>query len=298
MAYDRVMAILSQTVASGRGWRVIDVLCDHGPKDRAFAEQHTETSIAAVTHGSFQYRSTTGRAMLTPGSLLLGNAGACFECGHEHAAGDRCLAFHFAPAYFESVAAGVPGARSAGFSRPSLPPTERLVPLLAEAALARDEHDAFALEEIAVRLAGAAVGLLAERATTRRPTLRDERRITRTVRHIERHADEPLTLSRLAQEAAMSPYHFLRTFRDVTGLTPHRFILRARMYRAALRLRQSDDAVSAIAYECGFNDLATFNRRFARVMGATPTAYRVRRQGARENFSNRKSRNTAHRGSR
>jgi AraC-like DNA-binding protein len=292
------MAIASQTVASGPGWRVIDVVCDHGPEDRAFTEQHAETSIAIVTRGSFQYRSTVGRAMMTPGALLLGNAGTCFECGHEHAAGDRCLAFHFAPAYFESVAAGVPGARSAAFPRPSLPPAERLVSLLAEAVLARNERDEPALEDIAIRLAGAAIGLSAERAPARRPTLRDERRVTRAVRHIELHADEPLTLSRLAQEAAMSPYHFLRTFRDATGLTPHRFILRARMHRAALRLRQNDDAISAIAYECGFNDLATFNRRFTRVMGATPTAYRARRQGALENFSNRKSRNTATRGRR
>ena len=208
------------------------------------------------------------------------------------------LAFQFEPGYFECVATGVPEARASTFSRPSLPPDERLTPLLADAEHARDERDPLALEEISVRLAGAALGSVAAGLPRRHPTSRDERRITRAVRHIEAHANAALTLVGLAREAAMSPYHFLRTFRDVTGLTPHRFILRTRLHRAALRLQQNDDTVAAIAYECGFNDLATFNRRFRRVTGLTPVAYRARRQGALENFSNRKSRNTATRGKR
>jgi len=41
---------------------------------------------------------------MTPGSLFLGNGGECYECGHEHAAGDRCVAFHFTPAFMSSLA--------------------------------------------------------------------------------------------------------------------------------------------------------------------------------------------------
>jgi len=74
----------------------------------------------------------------------------------------------------------------------------------------------------------------------------------------------------------MSPYHFLRTFRQVVGVTPHQFILRTRLNRAAVRLRRSSESVSTIAFEAGFNDLSTFNRRFRRVMGASPSAYRAR----------------------
>jgi AraC family transcriptional regulator len=91
------MAISAHILASGTGWSVCDVVCDHGPRDRAFVEEHAQTTIAAVMSGSFQYRTQVGSTVLVPGALLLGNAGACFECGHEHAQGDRCLAFHFTP---------------------------------------------------------------------------------------------------------------------------------------------------------------------------------------------------------
>lgn len=59
-------------------------------------------------------------------------------------------------------------------------------------------------------------------------------------------------------------------------MTPHQFVLRTRLHRAAVRLRRSDESVSAIAFDVGFNDLSTFNRRFRRLMGASPSAYRNR----------------------
>jgi AraC family transcriptional regulator len=75
----------------------------------------------------------------------------------------------------------------------------------------------------------------------------------------------------------MSRYHFLRTFRHVVGLTPHQFILRTRLHRAALALRRSGRPVLEVALDAGFADLSTFNRRFRATMGVTPGAYR--RQG-------------------
>jgi AraC family transcriptional regulator len=285
------MALRIQTLASGSGWSVSDVVCDYGPHDHAFVEQHDDVAISAVTQGSFQYRTRTGAATLVPGSLLLGNAGSCFECGHEHAQGDRCLAFHFTPAFFERIAADVPGLRRATFACASLPPASGLIGLLAEAEVARDERDAAALEELATRIAGAVLTITADSGDpARRPSLLDERRITRAVRRIEAQADETLPLNALAREAAMSPYHFLRTFRQVTGMTPHQYVLHTRLYRAARRLRASADPVSAVALEAGFNDLATFNHRFRRLIGMTPSAFRAAasglkaRHGRKRNF--------------
>ena len=270
------MAFASHVLASGPGWRVHDAVCTYGPLDRPFEEQHAEVSIAAVTDGTFRYRTWQGAAVLVPGAVLLGNAGACFQCGHEHSHGDRCLAFHFAPAHLDAIVGDIADARLTSFAVPSLPPLPQLLPVLAAAEAARDDGDISAFEELAIRLAGAVAMLLARaQPPRRRPSARDERRITAAVRRIERQAQEALTLAELARDAAMSPYHFLRTFRQVTGLTPHQFILRLRLHRAAVRLRRSDEAVSTIAFDVGFNDLSTFNRRFRRLMGENPGSYRL-----------------------
>jgi AraC-like DNA-binding protein len=228
--------------------------------------------------GTFQYRTTTGAALLAPGSLLLGNDGASFECGHEHGTGDRCLAVLLAPELMETLAGAVPGVRRIAFAAPHLPPLASLVPLLAAAAAARDDGDPAALEEVALRLAGAVAWTLAgARRPAARASARDERRISEALRRIEAEAADPLSLADLARGAATSPYHFLRTFRQVVGMTPYQFILHRRLSRAAERLLRSDEPVSAIAFDAGFGDLSTFNRRFRRLIGCTPGAYRAAR---------------------
>jgi AraC family transcriptional regulator len=276
------IAILSAMTASvhrlafGPGWRVDDVICTAGPRQRPFEERHDTICIAAVVQGSFQYRSSHGAATLAPGSLLLGNQGDCFECGHDHAVGDRCLSFHYAPEAMEEVAAALPGAPRVGFAAPRLPPIASLAPLIAAAECAREDRDEAALEEIGLRLAGAVTTLVADGARSpRSPSWRDERRVTAALRRIEAEPDAPLSLAACASAAAMSRFHFLRTFQAVVGMTPHQYLLATRLRRAALRLRRSDDNVAAIAYEAGFGDLSTFNRRFRRLTGQTPTDYRA-----------------------
>jgi AraC family transcriptional regulator len=84
-------------------------------------------------------------------------------------------------------------------------------------------------------------------------------------------------MTELASEIGMSPFHFLRVFRQIVGMTPYQFVLHTRLHRAAVQLRRSREAVSSIALEAGFGDLSTFNRRFRRVMGLNPSAYRARK---------------------
>lgn len=265
-------------LASGAGWRVEDLVCTAGPRDRPFEERHDGMCVAAVAAGTFQYRSPLGSGLLAPGALLLGNDGHCFECGHEHGTGDRCLSFHFAPAFIEMVAAALPGVRRAGFAASHLPPLPALIPVVAAAEAAGVEGDPAQLEELALQFAGTALAAAAGiRPAQSAPSRRDERRVAAALRRIEASAHEPMSLGDLAREASMSRYHFLRTFRVVTGLTPHQFTLRTRLHRAAVRLRRSGESISAIAFDVGFNDLSTFNRRFRRVTGLSPSAYRAAR---------------------
>ncbi|TPJ13084.1 helix-turn-helix transcriptional regulator [Mesorhizobium sp. B2-7-3] len=276
------MTATANTLASGPGWHVADVICTASAGDRPFEEVHRDFCVAAVTSGTFRYRAQQGTAMLAPGSLLLGNSGTCYECGHEHGSGDRCLSFHFGPAYMDRIVADVPGAGKLTFKTPRLPPLPAIAPLLAEAEAARDMADAGAFEEVALRIAGAAVAIISgARHASRDPSRRDQKRVAEAVRRIELDADGPVSLPALADETATSPYHFLRTFRQVAGMTPYQYLLRTRLHRAAVRLRTSNDAISAIAFEAGFNDLSTFNRRFRRVMGETPGRYRSGRVGSR-----------------
>jgi AraC-like DNA-binding protein len=115
------------------------------------------------------------------------------------------------------------------------------------------------------------------RRADRRPTPADERRISATLRFIEAGAGERLSLEQLASVAQMSEFHFLRVFKEVTGVTPHQYVLRSRLREAALRLRTRRDDVLEIALVTGFGDLSNFNQAFRAEFGVSPSQFRLRR---------------------
>ena len=270
-------------LAGGTSWTVADVLCTSGPQDRPFEEQHSRYAIAIVLAGSFQYRSSVGRGLMTPGSVMLGNHGQCFECGHDHGDGDRCVSFWYSPEYFEQLVADA-GVRRQGidFSVPCLPPLRHLSSLVARAGIGATGLDV-AWEEFGVRLAVCATKLAAGASShsTALP-LNAEARVTRTVRTIDRQPDGGWTLEALARAAGLSPYHFLRTFERVTGVTPHQYVRRARLREAAMCLVTESRSVLDIALDCGFGDVSNFNRAFRTEFGETPRMFRRCRGGSSE----------------
>jgi AraC-like DNA-binding protein len=282
----------ARVLVQGDGWRVADVVCTSGPRDRPFEERHAHVNIAIVAAGSFQYRSAAGRELMTPGSLLLGTAGQYFECGHEYGGGDRCLAFGYAPEYFERLAAdaGLRGPRP-DFRALRLPPLRALSPLVARACAGLAGSADVPWEELSVQLAALTVRLAAGlSADAREGPPNAVARVTRTVRMIERHPDTGMALGSLAREAGLSPYHFLRTFERLTGVTPHQYVLRARLREAAMRLALEPARVLDIALDCGFGDVSNFNRAFRAEFGVSPRVYRRQpgggsahgREGARD----------------
>ncbi len=110
----------------------------------------------------------------------------------------------------EEIVAAVPGAKQSQINRPQLPPLEILAPLFAEAEAARDEDDRDAFEEIALRLAGAVVGILAPMRPrrARQPSGRDVKRVTAIERVLAAQPEESYSLDGLASQAAMSPLPF------------------------------------------------------------------------------------------
>jgi AraC-like DNA-binding protein len=285
-------ALIVRPLAAGRGWSVTDMLCTFGPRDHPFDERHDGVCIAAVVAGSFGYRSADARALLAPGALLLGNDGDCFECGHRHGAGDRCVSFHYRPEYFESLAADAGGASGPGgrgtprFACSSVPPLRTTSPLIARACAGIATGAALAWDELAIELAVAA---LHAAGAAQRKNARESRReatpaaawsrVVQAVRLIDDTPDAPHTLHTLAHACGLSDFHFLRTFERIAGITPYQYVLRARLRHAALQLADSDgthERIVDIAFGCGFNDLSNFNHAFRAEFGMSPRVWRAR----------------------
>jgi AraC family transcriptional regulator len=268
----------AREIARGEGWQVSEFVCRFGPQDKSFEEQHADFAISAVLAGSFHYRCGSGQALLHPGAFLLGNAGTCFECGHDHSTGDRCMAFHLSAPLFEEIAAGAAGSYRYRFAAPMLPAQPALTALLVDIETLAAADRNMAAEDLCLRLAETVLATTADGpGRSGAPSASERRRIGNALRHIEMQAERALDLAELAGIACMSKYHFLRSFRRVVGSTPYQYLLGLRLRRAAIRLAATADPVASVAYECGFGDLSTFNHRFRRQFGSSPSTFRRRR---------------------
>jgi AraC family transcriptional regulator len=266
----------ARVLARGGGWTVADVMCTCGADDLSYEETHTDFAVALVVAGSFQHDGTAGHALLTPGTAMLGNPGGAFLCRHEHGRGDRCVSFWYAPGYLEEVAvdAGVRPSR-VRFARPFIPAIRATATFHARAS-AGAVGRAIDWNELATEVAAAALSVeCGTNAPVRRVTALTERRITDSVRWIEDHVETPLALDALARHAGLSPYHFLRTFEAVTGVTPHQYVQRARLRLAATRVLTSPARLIDIGLDSGFGDVSNFNRAFRAEFGVSPRRYRT-----------------------
>lgn len=264
--------VTRKTLVAGEGWRAVDCVCTCGASDRTFEEQHTLASVSLVLAGTFVCRSRHGESLLSAGSLFLGGFGQTYECSHRHGEGDRCLSFQFEPEAFEQLAHDA-GARHAAFDRNGLPPLRAFAPLAARAQAAMQQPNE--LEEIAYALAGAAVRATGESRSRTPAASRHHDRIAQVLRHLAARVSEQHTVADLARMACISPYHFLRTFKHVTGVTPHQWLLRARLREAAQRLATSRERITNIALDVGFEDLSNFVRSFRAEFGVSPRGYRL-----------------------
>jgi len=95
---------------------------------------------------------------------------------------------------------------------------------------------------------------------------------------IDGHLDKPLMLAELAQQAALSEYHFARMFRQSMKVAPHQYVMQRRMEKAQQLVRHSALPLTDIALACGFNSASHFSNRFKSVTGLTPSQLRAASQ--------------------
>jgi AraC family transcriptional regulator len=115
-------------------------------------------------------------------------------------------------------------------------------------------------------------GVKAERV---QPGRIDMRRLRRVAALVRARLHERLSLADLAQQAALTPFHYARSFRLTTGLTPHNFLRAARMQRAAELARCTLLSTAALAERVGYTNIAHFREAFVRTFGCTPAALRA-----------------------
>jgi AraC-like DNA-binding protein len=101
---------------------------------------------------------------------------------------------------------------------------------------------------------------------------KEKKAIQQVIRYIEEFYAQSVSLKELAQYAALSPYYFLRVFRNEVGMPPHAYLETVRI-RQAQRLLKAGKSLAEVSVEAGFSSQSHMTRRFKKIIGATPGQY-------------------------
>ena len=245
--------------------------------DAETCPRHGGFSVSYVRKGSFGYRLRGESFELVAGSILVGHPGDEFVCTHEHGYGDECLSFFLSPALVEAI-----GDRTEVWRAGGVPPLPELMVLGELAQAAAEGRSDVGADEVGVLFAARFVEVVSGRKHSPSDArAQDRRRAVETALWMDANSHEPIDLESAAREAGLSPFHFLRLFSSVLGVTPHQYLVRSRLRHAARLLAEPARSITDIAFGVGFGDLSNFVRTFHRAAGVSPRAFRKAARGDR-----------------
>lgn len=102
----------------------------------------------------------------------------------------------------------------------------------------------------------------------------DDQRVEDIIHYLQMHCTQDIPLSQLSQHFYLSPNHIIRVVREVTGYTPHEYLLRYRLTKACELLQGSTMPIQEIGWHLGFRNNSHFAAQFRKVYGMAPREYR------------------------
>jgi AraC family transcriptional regulator len=101
-----------------------------------------------------------------------------------------------------------------------------------------------------------------------------DRRIRRAIELMHAHLERELPLDEIAAAAYLSPYHFARLFKKLTGTSPHSYLGNLRVTRAQTLLAETDLSISEVSARVGYSSPSHFTKAFRQATGLTPRSFR------------------------
>ena len=241
--------------------------CVHEDPSEERADVH---SISFVQEGSFDLAIDGAVTRLGPGAAFVTRPGLVFRCRHaEVCPRDVCVSVGYSASLMED---------SDRLLGESAAPPVRPLDLQTGYWRGRLERslagDPIAAEATALDLAV----LLGDTGRRTSGTVGPQRigfyraRVERVRERLHAEFDRPVTIAELAREAGLSGFHFIRVFRQMLGLPPHRYLVRLRLSWAARRLEEGMPVTGA-AFASGFENLSHFTRSFRRWFGLSPSEW-------------------------
>jgi AraC family transcriptional regulator len=222
-----------------------------------------EPCIAFTAFGSWEIRGRRGKSEVAPGSVLASEGGAEYECRHPDGVGDRMVCVLYRVDVDPGQRLVVPQVATLHSLRRSL-----------AAQLRMSDPDLCEVEALSLALLGTVRDSPDGSAG---PGGRSRALVARLRAEADARYREPgLDLVAQARALGVSRTRFVHVFREVVGITPHRYVVELRASHAARLLSGTAAPVTDICFDSGFGSMPSFYAAFRAAYSMTPGSYRAR----------------------
>ncbi len=262
-------------VARGRDLRL--AVFGHGPGEPVAAlDWWPRTCLVFTEYGAWTVRSSRGGGTASAAVMVAGSGGGEYACGHPHGVDDRNLCLIYPQAVAACAMTLVPVSGRIAALRRDL--RRHLLDPAAGPDTA-DTLDAADTLEAADTLDAIGWALLAAAGSPDAPAApgANDQRLAGLLRDVldREYADPGLNAVAAGAALGLSRTRMIHVFRDVTGSTPHRYLVERRVAHAARLLAGGDIPVTDVCFASGFGSVARFQAAFKRAWGMPPSQYRA-----------------------
>jgi AraC family transcriptional regulator len=246
------------------------------------SEARADYIVLFILDGNLPGRVEEAQLEITaPGALLLDPGATASTSGHSAS----ILSLTLSPSFMLDAAArtGLVGAGALVSFRASIVRSdERLAQLARDLAGELTADEAGKALVIAALMEQMVVHLLRHHSNVRRSDELElsrvglvDRRIRRAIELMHAHMNRELPLDEIAAAAFLSPFHFARLFKKLTGASPHAYLATLRVARAEVLLAETDLSISEVSERVGYSSPSHFTKAFRQATGLAPRAYRA-----------------------
>lgn len=254
----------------GKHYGVGQAHCSADGASQLVEKRYEGWCVGTVDSGVFHYAAEGGETLAVPGAILFGNAGEAFTCRHVGPEGNRRSVIAVGHGLMTEAADAL-GLEDGAFKVAAIPPgpgSAALYGAIRHLTRSRQVLEITLMELLAATLS------IGRKSRKWKCSGRDVTRVLEIVKLLEADYAQPHELQELAALAKFSRFHFIRVFRQVTGVSPNQFLIGVRLRVAAERLQITSQPITSVALETGFNDISHFNRSFRRAFGMSPRQWR------------------------
>lgn len=266
-------------------YTINDFRCICQECNRSKTEYTAQFSICFIRSGNFSYNIFRNSLDAYTGFALVNKPGYEYTVTHPAMLPDECTVIRFTPALYDSIRNEASGDAGYFFRNDDLqsvlvrlsPATEYLHTLLLQQVstgqCSRLETDTRVLELLRQVLLGF-TGIDKPDSITGRLKKNHLETIAKAKMYMTQNLAQDISLESLSVHCYISPFHFSRIFRTITGCSPHQYLLQVRLKHAELLL-QTGKPVADSAFLSGFNSIEHFSAAFKKKYRVSPSAYRL-----------------------